>query len=189
MLLILLILVNIAKAQVFLGFRDNKYGFVGYRLNNIFIVAEQSVFSEKTKLQHVRLYGGYKKSFEMLQTGAYAYGGSQWNGGYYDLGAAAWINLFHQNIVSLHCTANPHYDSDEGIKLCLKAGITVRIIDDIKIVAHYSSIPEYRMKEHRVRVGAIFGNGRLKVSPVLSIPIEEEIRNTRALVSFMYYFK
>ena len=55
-------------------------------------------------------------------------------------------------------------------------------------MAQYTTIPEYRLSEKRVRAGFIFSYKELQVTPMLSIPVGEEIKSMRILCSFQYKF-
>ena len=176
-------------AQIFVGLRDNRIGVVGYTMKQKYsLFAEQSLYSQKPSTQHIRAALAYNYSIARLDYGGLVYIGGQWNGGYFDYGASVGGKLKIQEFGSIDLVANPHFDSGYQFLICVKAGVTVKITDEIGFIAHYSSIPEFRMVENRIRVGLRFINKRLQVSPVISFPLNEDPRTLRVLTSFMYRY-
>lgn len=185
---LLLLSYNI-QAQVFVELRDNRYGIIGYRLKQHYsIQLEQSLFSQKPSTQYFDISLSYKESLSWLNYGGGAYAGSQWDGAYYDFGGRFWGNIVVKKYGTFDVIINPHYDSDYLFSFCYKLGTSIRINDAISFLAHYSTIPEYRMVENRVRVGFLFNNDHLQVSPIISYPLEGEPRTLRVLTSFIYTF-
>lgn len=180
-----------AYGQFGVGIRDNRFVYGDFTFcKNYEVKLEQSVFSEKIGFQYLRAYIGYKNSYKALSYKADAYFGSTYNRSYYSAGAnlSARYTLFNRVIVDARL--NPHYDSGAGYNTCFYAGAGVIITRHIDLLAGYSTIPEYRLSEKRIRAGFDFHVSNLSVSPMLSIDVDgaSKGKTLRALVSFRYQF-
>ena len=54
------------------------------------------------------------------------------------------------------------------------------------LIGQYTTVPEYRMSEKRIRAGFIFKDNNLSVSPIMSIPAKKDFKSMRVLVSMDY---
>ncbi len=177
-------------AQVHIGLRENKYAQIGYGFKEDWqITLEHSIYAEKFGFQKVRLYAEYKHSWGNAQLRANSYISTLWNGDYQDYGIA--LTGRYQLFIpwAIEATINPHYDSQYGYKTCYAISTDIHIIKALSAVAQYTTIPEYRLSEKRFRVGFNLSHGNLSVTPLLSIPVEGNIKSIRVLCSFHYKFK
>lgn len=177
------------SAQVFLGLRDNQYVSVGYTYRQFWSVKlEHSVFSQEFSTQYVRFMLGYRHCGERIGIEVIPYYGTLYNGDFYNVGvefSGQWRMLRNWGI---ECTANPHYDSGYDYKTCFMVGTNLHLYKAISAVLQYSTIPEYRMKEERVKFGFEFKVNELCVIPLLSIPIDSSGKNMRVLCNLRYQF-
>lgn len=181
-----------AFSQVNIGLHNTRYAFLGYKFKDHYSAAVHvSVFSEKLGFQYAMGSFSYNNTIRHLSYEGKAYFGSAFNRSYYNGGAAANLSYDIITRLSVRATLNPHYDSGYGYKTCYKAGIGVMITPDIDIFGNYTTIPEYRMSEKRIHVGADFHVKNLNVTPVLSIGTTAAgsgSKNIRVLMSFAYSF-
>ena len=83
---------------------------------------------------------------------------------------------------------NPHYDSALDYLTCFTAGTDIHLYKGITFLMQYSTVPEYRMKEERCKLGLRFAYGNLSVTPMLSVPTDGEGKHIRLLCSFDFSF-
>lgn len=158
--------------RVELGLRDTRFIYAKWNITNHFNIGlEHSVYSEKFKLQHIRLAAAYHTAIKNFNIECMPYFGTVYNGDYYDLGALLTAGYRIAGRVTLEASVNPHYDSGLEYKTCWRAGATCRIWRELSAVAQYSTIPEYRQSEKRVRLGLRFDTQRLWVMPLVSISV------------------
>ncbi len=178
-------------AQFGVGLRDTRYVNVNYTFKNrMGIELEHSVFSEKFKYQHVRLSGFYSLPVKNFEFQVKPYFGTLYCGDYYDLGA--FVNARYRVLKPLVLcgTFNPHYDSGFEYKTCFMLGAECNVYKDLSVVAQYTTIPEYRQSEKRIRGGLKFDVEHLWVQPMISIPVESgKTKSVRVSVSMGYQFK
>ncbi len=180
-----------AYAQFSVGMRDNRFVYADYTLLNHYVVkVEQSLFSEKIAYQYARIYVGYKRSWKMLDYGAYAYFGSAYNGSYRSTGAMIMARGSFFSRIMIEGKLNPHYDSGFGYKTCFYVGAGISITRDIDVRAGYTTVPEYRMSEKRVRMGLGFHAAGLTVEPAVSVATSgaSKAKSLRVLMNFNYRF-
>ena len=179
-----------ASAQIHIGLRDNRYARIGYTLKDSYLFTlEHSIYSEKFGFQKARLYVGYKHNWKNLGIQANLYASTLWNGNYQDCGvlATAHYRIFNPWIV--YATLNPHYDSEYDYMTCFTVATDVEVIKGLALTAQYTTIPEYRLSEKRVRAGLHLSYGNLSVTPLLSIPTDGNTKSIRVLCSFSFSFK
>lgn len=188
--LIMLLWCASAFGQVTLGLRDTHYAQVGYSYQDRWSATlEHSVYSEHMGYQKVRLMLGYKQTFdEKFTININPYASSLWNGDYQDFGVLANAEAKLAPMFAVDITANPHYDAGADYTTCLAVGTTIQFHKDVALVAHYTTIPEYRLSEKRIRAGLDFKVQKLWVRPELSIPVEGEVKTVRVLCSMRYKF-
>ena len=185
--LIFLLLVQFVSAQVHLSLRDNRYASIGYRfLDKYDLKIEHSMFPEKIGFQYVRANAEANFSIEHLMVSYKLYSGVLYNQNFYDVGADLKMNYTLLNRIDLFANVNPHYDSGYEYETNYGAGASVRLHKGMWLVGQYTTVPEYRMSERRIRAGFIFKENNLRVSPVISIPAKKEIKSMRVLVSMDY---
>lgn len=178
-----------ASAQFSIGLRDNRFVNVAYKLHGTWdFKLEHSIFSEKPGYQYIRAYAGYGRAFGIVRLQATPYFGTTYNGSFYNLGAKAEGKVAIGSRVNVSAAANPHYDSQTGFKMCFSAGASVGIIKELGIFAGYSTIPEYRISEERIRAGLMFRVKGLWAAPSLSIPAKGPFKQFRVLTSLGYTF-
>lgn len=190
-LVFLIILVNIyfpLKAQLNIGLRDNRFGFVGYNFSNkINISLEHSVFSEKINYQQIKAIIGYSWDYKDIVFDGNIYGGFNYdNYNIYGIKLRGLYEIVER--LTLKGVINPHYDSGYEFSCCYELGILYEIHNDISLLLQYTDIPVYRMSEKSFQIGALIRVKNLSVQPILSIPQHGLKRDIRVLNSFKYTF-
>lgn len=181
-----------------IGLRDTRYLQIEYTIGHHFpIQLEHSLYSDKLKLQHYRVSAGYSDQFfrSRLYTGFRAYWGGIWRGNYQDYGAFLTLGYCfdsHQRY-QVAVTLNPHYDTGLDYKTCFSTEALVGWNDVGSFVMEYSTIPEFRQSEERIRLGIDIhfwssSYGCLAVRPLISIPIHQRYEKIRLHVNFNYMF-
>ena len=99
------------------------------------------------------------------------YFGGNYRADYCDFGVRLGA-LYRIGRVGLGADINPHYDSGYKYKTCWRAGASFRVYKELRLVAEYTTIPEYRESEKRVRFGFRYGTERMWVMPLISAGIE-----------------
>ena len=180
-----------AMAQFGIGMRDTRYLNINYTFATRFNAEfEHSVFAEKFKYQHVRFSGSYTLPVKNFEFQAKPYFGTLYDGDYYDVGAFLCVRYNVVKPLMLCGTLNPHYDSGFSYKTCFMLGAECKVYKDLSVVAQYTTIPEYRQSEKRIRAGLKLDVGRLWVQPLLSIPVESgKTKSVRVAVSMGYQFR
>lgn len=176
------------QAQVFVGLRDSRFAYAGYKFTKGWQVSvEYSIFSEKLGFQKIRLYGAYTHQWERAAIEVEPYASTLWNGDYQDYGILVSGSIHPVKIWSIDGTLNPHEDSEVGYTTCYRVGTSVDVSKHISLLLHYQNIPEYRLPEKRIRVGAKFTSGKLSATPEISLPTKE-IKNLRVAFGMEYQF-
>lgn len=177
------------SAQVSIGLRDNQYVTVGYTYKQSWNVKlEHSIFSQKFSTQYVRFMLGYKHRWNRVSVNAQPYYGTIYRGDFHNAGImlnGRWQVLKRWNV---ECTLNPHYDSEYDYTTCVLFGTGLHLYKALSAVLQYSTIPEYRMKEKRIKAGLHFAVDKLRVFPMLSIPVDGSGKHVRVLCGFEYEF-
>ena len=185
--LIVVLLAQFVSAQVHLGIRDNRYAGIGYRfLDRYDLKLEHSMFPEKIGFQYVRANAEANFSIEQLMMSQKIYFGMLYNQNFYDVGADLKMNYTLLSRIDLFANVNPHYDSGYEYETNYGAGANIRLYKEMRFVGQYTTVPEYRISEKRIRAGFIFKENNLSVSPVISIPAKKEFKSMRVLVSMDY---
>lgn len=188
-LLLLVALPVSVKAQLKLGIRDNKFVGVSYIYNHMWgAKLEESVFSEDFAHQYVRGYLGYEHRWKSAGITLSPYWGTQWNGNFQDYGILCKAEYMCGNLLSIHGVLNPHNDTALGYTTCYEVGGALHATSNIGFCLSYRNIPEYRVASKRIRAGITFSEGHLKVTPLLSVPTGETLKNTRLLMNFEWKF-
>ena len=180
-----------SEAQLSIGFRDNRYIYGEYEIKDRFSVKlEHSVYSEKIECQYLRGYFGYGGSIgTQFDYELAPYFGTVYNGKYYSGGVMVGVNYCMLKWLKISAMLNPHYDSGYKYTTCYMSGLSINVWKELFLVGKISNIPEYRLAEDRLYLGLSVDMGRLSVSPMLSIPIDEKtIKSARVLTSFQYTF-
>ena len=187
---ILLCCSNNLYSQLNVGLRDNRYAHIAYEFKNDWEAKlEHSIYSEKIGFQKIRAYMTYSHTWSNFTLKANVYGSTLWNAGYQDFGANLSAGYRILKLWNIEATVNPHYDTEYNYKTYFNVSTDVQIIKNLGIIAQYTTIPEYRLSENRVRAGLLFSYGGLYVTPMLSIPVDGEVKSLRVLCSFEYKFK
>ena len=160
------------SAQLGLGLRDTRFVNVNYTIGGKYnIELEHSLYNEKFSKQHVRLSFSYKTDISHFTIKCKPYFGTIYSADYCDLGVRLGAT-YHIGRVDLGADINPHYDSGYKYTTCWRAGASCRVYKELRLVAEYTTIPEYRESEKRVRAGFRYGTERLWVMPLFSTCIE-----------------
>ena len=144
------------------------------------------MFPEKIGFQYVRAIAEANFSIEHLMISYKLYSGLLYNQNFYDVGADLKLDYTLVNRIELFADVSPHYDSGYEYKTNYGVGTSVRLYKGMWLVGQYTTVPEYRMSEKRIRAGFIFKENNLSVTPVISIPVKKEIKSMRVLVSMDY---
>ena len=181
-----------AHAQFSAGIEDSRYAYGSYRFTNgIAFKIEHSIYSEKMGFQRLGFHVEYGNIIAYgVRWETDLFGATTWNGNYQVVGGRLTLKYNYHHNFGVETTVNPRYDSGLHYKTCWKVGISQKIIDHIDIILGYTTIPEFRMSEKRLRGGFVFKVNKLKVSPELSISMQKETRfkNMRVLMSMNYEF-
>lgn len=187
---ICLLLPLMMQAQIAIGMRDSKYVNVTYTTkSSLGIGLEHSVFSQEIETQYIRGMLSYASSFRNFGCKANLYYGTPYDGAYYNCGMMLSANYGVNKTITLMASLNPHYDSYYEYKTCYNAGVSLQLCNEIKAWVMYSTIPEFRQDEKRIKAGLDFTVQNLSVSPFLSIPVEGKVKSCRLLVNAKYSFK
>lgn len=180
-----------ACAQFGAGIRDSRYVYGVYSpVKSLDIMLDHSLYSEKMGFQRVGVgvsYGmPFAKGFEW-QAGIY--GATTWNRNYQVVNAHAMLSYAYRRL-GLKAKIQPHYDSGLKYTTTWMAQAGVKITDKIGVIAAYTTIPEFRVSEKRLRGGFEFEVGSLMVRPELSFSVDKATRfkNMRVLMSMHYKF-
>lgn len=181
---------NNIYSQLNVGLRDVRYAYIGYEFKNDWETKlEHSIYSEKFGFQKIRAYMAYHHTWGNFTLKANAYGSTLWNADYQDFGTNISAGYKLLKPWNIEAVVNPHYDTDYKYKTYFTVSTDVQIIKNLGIIAQYTTIPEYRLSEKRVRAGLIFSYGGLSVTPMLSIPVDGTVKSLRVLCGFEYKFK
>lgn len=184
---LILLLAQSLMAQIYLGLRDNRYASIGYIFSSKYDVnIEQSMYPEDLGFQYVRLNANANFSAVNLMLCYKLYYGLLYNYDYYDVGGDFRVGYNFIKRFDAYVDVNPHYDSGYSYKTNYGFGLKAKVYKGAGVVAGYSTIPEYRQSEKRIRVGLVFEENTLSVSPVVSLPAKRDIMTTRVLVSINY---
>lgn len=172
------------------GVRDSYYIFAQASYADSYLGAEHSIYSYDAKYQYWRLYTGSGCKIPYAELGGRIFYGRTWCGNYWNAGALLTARVLPPGPVSVFATLNPLYDSGLKYHTCFAAGAAVRIFKPVSLRASYTTIPEFRESEKRVRAGVEVKVGGLSVVPELSIPTNptNRSRRLRLLMSFSYLF-
>lgn len=166
------------------------YGTVS-PVKNLKFKLEHSLYTEKMGWQRITAGASYGTHFLTpgLRWEAGVQGGTTWNRNYQVVWGYGKLAYDH-SIWGIEATVQPHYDSELHYKTCWQAGGHISINRSIAVVACYTTIPEYRMSEKRVRGGFEFKTGKLSVRPELSFSVDggDSSKNMRVLMSMNYDF-
>lgn len=173
------------------GVRESYYVNVGASVaDHAFVRAEHSVYSYEARNQYWRLYAGGMARVPFVSFEGSAFYGRTWGGSYWSAGALLTARALPLGPVSVTATLNPLYDSALKYHTCFSAGLAVKVCKPVSLLASYTTIPEFRESEKRVRAGVEVSVGGLRVRPELSVAAESEhrSRSLRLLMSCSYTF-
>jgi len=149
-----------------------------------------SLFFRELNAQYIRLYGGYTYQFKKIKTelDIFPYLGTNYGGAYYDFGLDLKADKYWSSKFETSAGLIPTYDSDKGFYLCYSGTVSYWFLNDASANIKISDYPEFRIPENRISLSLLFDVYELAVRPVISIPINGDIRTGRVLVSFIYSF-
>lgn len=180
-----------ADNTISVGVRQNRHVFGEFLLKDHYLFRlEQSVYSQKIGFQTLRADVAYTGAVGGLRYTCGLYFGGAYNRSYGLTGAKIGLDYTAFRRLIVMGELNPHYDSGLKYKTCFSAGLGVLITKAIDIKAAYTTIPEYRMSEKRVRAGFDFHVAHLAVVPEVSMSVSgnDKYKTLRALMSFKYSF-
>lgn len=178
-----------AISQVFIGLRDSRYVRIGYEYARYWSATlEHSVYAEKIGFQKIRAYLGFHYTWKNLSLSCQPYASTLWNADYQDYGVLVSADYRLFSLLKLGATLNPHYDSGYGYTTCFSAEAQVHIYKALSVAACYTTIPEYRLSEKRVKFGLDITVQRLSVTPLLSIPVGDGVKSLRISCNLNYKF-
>ncbi len=173
------------------GVRDSYYvnAFASVA-GRAFASVEHSVYSYEARYQYWRLYAGGMARVPYASFEGSAFYGRTWCGSYWSAGALLTARVLPPGPVSVTATLNPLYDSGFQYHTCFSVGAAVRVCEPVSLLVSYTTIPEFRASEKRVRAGVDVSVGGLSVTPELSIPADpvSRSRRLRLLMSCSYTF-
>ena len=176
-------------SQIYVGLRDTKYAYAGYQWDsNWHVQLNHSVFIEHLKHQYVSGQGGYEWQGSGFELQGDVYFGTTYCGSFYDFGINVGGLYGPVKWLSLRAKLNARYDSGFKYKTCYLLGVDFNVTNQFSLLAQYTTIPEYRMSERRVKAGLRFKVKNLQVCPMLSIPVEGDASTVRVLIGFRYDF-
>jgi len=184
------ITIALSAQNISIGVRDNQYANIQY-ISKFHLLSEleNSMFTTKIKLQHIRVYAGYRQDFKYLTGDVRVYYGTAYNNSYNDYGVKILGKKTFLKKWGIGLTLNPHNDSDYGYTTCYDVALYHYICKEIAVELTSSNIPEYRETINRIKAGLMFSSGNLHVKPQISIPTEGHVKNIRVLFSFNYQFQ
>ncbi len=180
-----------SSSEFSVGLRNTRYIYGGYKFcDNFKVEINHSLFSEKIGYQAVGAKFGYSRTLSKFDLGASVSGSTAWNGSYGTVSGAVDLRYTPLNVLSFGGTLSPWYDSGYGYKTCFSIGASVNITSQINVMARYTTIPDDRRAERRVRVGFGFKVKNLYVEPNVSVPVSgsEKFKNMRVLINLNYRF-
>lgn len=187
---------TLVLSQVFVGLRNTRYVNFGYMYADHWsIKAEQSINSGNLDYQNMRIYlGGQDSLFQnCLFLSASPYGGWGWNRDYYMFGSLFQAKYYVGKYIALEGLYNPHYDSWYDFSNCWMSGCSVKLIDEVGFTLKYSTLPEFRVPEKRVRAGLVFNVLNLNINPECSLIAQNDVRASlkamRMCIDMRYVFK
>lgn len=171
-----------------IGMRNNRYVFAGVEYVARFgIAVENSVFTQGTEKQYVRVAPYYRWSLGEGLVGSYAlYTGMRYDRDYYDVGARVDVLWHHYRYLQVVGTLMPFYDSFLKGLVGYQAYAQTFPLKEIGVFAGAKNLPDFRDVERRFMGGLVFESGRLCVRPELSVPMTGETHLTRVSLFFVY---
>jgi len=181
----------VAHAQCYIGLHNTRYVQVGYLFESgLDVTLEHSLYSEHMSYQRGRVYAGYGYDWDdIASVSGKVYASTVWNRKYQDAGALVKGEVKLMKCWSVDATLNPHYDTDLHYMTCYAVGTSVKVMPDMAVTAHYSTLPEFRESEKRLNVGILCKVANLQVMPEISIPANSQQKTIRVLCSMRYCFK
>ncbi len=180
-----------ACAQFGAGIRDSRYVYGVYSpVTSLGIMLDHSLYSEKMGFQRVGLGIDYSMRFgEGFKWQAGVYGATTWNRNYQVFNVHTMLGYQYRRL-GITAVLQPHYDSELKYTTTWMAQADVRMINNICFLVAYTTIPEYRLSEKRLRGGFEFQVSKLKVRPELSFSVDKNtsFKNMRVLMSMHYDF-
>ncbi len=175
------------------GMHNTRYLFGKLIVKDRLVIGlRQSVFSQDLKFQQTGVSVGWRGEVAAmrLEYDAECFGATEWNGGY----QVMWTNLSVRVSplwrFSAEGSIQCNYDTGYGYDTCFSGGVGYSFSGSIEGRLSYTTIPELRQSERRVRLGVRIRSGSLWVYPLISLPVKgyDTLQNLRILVGFGYRF-
>lgn len=173
------------------GLLNNRLPFIGFDSSRGYnFRLYQSIYSEKISHQYMRLEGGFTYDAKIFDLEGTLLAGTAYNRSYTNTSLQLSILCRPCNILGVKATIAPWWDSSLHYTTCYNLETTANISSEIALCASLSNIPEYRLAEKRLKIGALFHVKNLTVNPLLSIDLTSGrvAKNFRPIVNFTYTF-
>ena len=76
--------------------------------------------------------------------------------------------------------------SELKYKTLYSGGVRIGSFKGISLVGEYTTIPQYRVSEDRIKAGIVVESGKLWIKPEISFPINGEHTTGRVICNFGY---
>ncbi len=188
---VLLCCVNLSANESFsylMGMRNNRYVFAGVEYAARFgIAVENSVFTQGTEKQYIRVAPYYRWNLGEGLVGSYAlYTGMRYDRDYYDIGARLDVLWQHYRYLQVGGTLMPFYDSSLKGLVGYQAYVQSFLLKEIGVFAGAKNLPDFRNEERRFMGGLVFESGNLCVRPEVSVPMNGGTHLSRVSLFFVY---
>lgn len=180
------VIISLSAQSIILGIRDNQFARVGFFCKHWVGILEHSAFTTKLKNQVLNGYVGYQGTFKQLEYEGTLYGGVQYNKLYHIYGGMCEGKYKLTSWFFIKVGFRPHYDSSYGYKTAYLGGCEFKLHKEIYLITSYTNYPEYRTCIDRIKGGLSLKVKNLTITPLLSIPIKNNIENIRLSISFKY---
>ena len=188
---LLLCCVNLSANESFsylMGMRNNRYVFAGVEYAARFgIAVENSVFTQGTEKQYIRVAPYYRWNLGEGLVGSYAlYTGMRYDRDYYDIGARLDVLWQSYRYLQVGGTLMPFYDSSLKGLVGYQAYVQSFLLKEIGVFVGAKNLPDFRNVERRFMGGLVFESGNLIVRPELSFPMNGKTHLSRVSLFFVY---
>lgn len=183
---------TIVKSQIAFGLRENIFGSIEFKMqSNVGVKVEHSIFTEVLKYQHVKMSTFYKGSVlkNRMNLNMEPYYGITYARTFYEYGILSGLKINLRPKFVVECIVNPRYDSYYEWDFCYQVGVGGYFVNGIGFFTQYTTIPVYRTRENRLNFGIHIKEGTLDVFPMLTMPLEWNVKHMRANVSVSYTIK
>jgi len=188
---VLLCSVNLSANGSFsylMGMRNNRYVFAGVEYAARFgIAVENSVFTQGTEKQYIRVAPYYRWNLGEWLVGRYAlYTGMRYDRDYYDVGTRLDVLWQHYRYLQVGGTLMPFYDSSLKGLVGYQAYVQSFLLKEIGVFAGAKNLPDFRNVERRFMGGLVFESGNLCIRPEVSVPMNGGTHLSRVSLFFVY---